>query len=106
MQGDATAAPPRVMLFTESFPADRSLINPCEARGDAGQGMPLSATAQPNPRAARVGTSSATCPAMWPSVWLPVSPYSAASGNSPAPTLSSTITMARRNTPQGWWDEK
>src|SRR5262245_35853804 len=33
---------------------------------------------------------------MFPSVLLPMSSYSSASGNSPMPTLSRTITMARR----------
>jgi hypothetical protein len=37
--------------------------------------------------------------AMLPSVLLPWSPYAAASGNSPTPTLSITITIARWNGP-------
>jgi hypothetical protein len=34
---------------------------------------------------------------MWPSVFRPVSPYSAASESSPIPTLSRTIQMIRSN---------
>jgi hypothetical protein len=32
---------------------------------------------------------------MWPSVSLPSSPYAAASGSAPTPTLSRTMTIAR-----------
>jgi hypothetical protein len=39
--------------------------------------------------------ASGTALAMWPSVSLPSSPYEAASGSAPIPTLSRTMTMAR-----------
>jgi hypothetical protein len=45
---------------------------------------------------------------MWPTVSLPRSPYAAASGSSPIPTLSMTMTIARLKgaaTP-GYWCEK
>src|SRR5215217_8166704 len=46
----------------------------------------------------RLGMVRRTCAAMLPSVLLPSSSYSAASGSSPMPTLSRTIRMARENT--------
>jgi hypothetical protein len=45
----------------------------------------------------RVGTLSGTRAAMLPSVLLPSSPYTEASGNSPMPTLSRTMTMTLEN---------
>src|SRR5439155_891694 len=44
-----------------------------------------------NPSRTRFGIFSGRDSAMWPSVFLPTSPYSAASGSSPIPTLSRTI---------------
>src|SRR5260370_8241173 len=49
------------------------------------------------PNCTRFGSASARDFAMWPSVFRPVSPYSAASGSSPIPTLSRTIQMIRSN---------
>ncbi len=83
---------------TESFPFDRSAIRPYAAVGAAAGGTPFSAASRDRPIAARRGMVSGTCAAMLPSVLLPWSSYSAASGNSPMPTLSRTMTMARENT--------
>src|SRR6185503_3761798 len=49
----------------------------------------------------RVGTASGTVRAMLPSVLLPRSPYFSASGSSPMPALSRTMTMALRGR-TGW----
>src|SRR5882672_11917372 len=49
------------------------------------------------PRRTKLGSVSGRDLAMWPSVFRPVSPYSAASGSSPIPTLSKTIQMIRSN---------
>jgi hypothetical protein len=43
---------------------------------------------------------------MLPSVLLPSSPYAPASGSSPIPTLSSTMTMTRGKINQEWWAAK
>src|SRR5688500_10268197 len=54
-------------------------------------------TTWPRPSARSRGSASGTSRAMLPSVLLPSSPYDAASGSSPQPTLSSTIRMTREN---------
>src|SRR5260221_3287922 len=85
---------------TESLPADASAMRPqatlriadCRLLIDA----PIDAM-RSRPRDRSVGTFSGTCFAMLPSVLLPWSPYAAASGNSPMPTLSITMTIARQN---------
>src|SRR5258708_10513521 len=51
------------------------------------------------PSLTKLGNASARDLAMWPSVLRPVSSYSAASGNAPIPTLSSTIQIMRSNAP-------
>src|ERR1043166_4588648 len=87
---------------TESFPAEASAIRPyapCAAPGPAAAGGgigPIFAILS-KPRRRSVGTASGTRRAMLPTVSLPWSPYAAASGSSPIPTLSITITIARRN---------
>ena len=63
-----------------------------KAAGAASPG-PIAATSPGRARATS-GTASGMCRAMLPSVSLPSSPYADASGSSPAPTLSSTMTMA------------
>src|SRR5262245_42510101 len=56
----------------------------------------------PRPSASRFGGSSPpTACATLPSVFEPSSPYSPASGSSPAPTASRTITHARGTSPTG-----
>jgi hypothetical protein len=81
-------------------------MRPNAAVGTAGAVMPSSGSRRARPIDASVGIVMGAAAAMWPSVLLPSSPYTPASGNSPMPTLSRTITMARSNTPQGWCDEK
>src|SRR5688572_3328620 len=80
---------------TESLPGEASAILPKAARGAASCGGPMRAT-RPRPSDRSAGTRSGASRAMLPSVSLPRSPYAPASGNSPAPTLSSTIRMTRR----------
>src|SRR5262245_28862178 len=80
---------------TESLPGDDSAIRPNAPSGvpckdDAGR-----LTRRSSPRRRSVGTRRPTLLAMFPTVLLPSSPYSAASGNSPMPTLSRTIRMTR-----------
>src|SRR5262245_33749992 len=100
---------------TESFPAEASAILPYAAcrpgQGSAAagptRGPPTARTGEPAcpPRSTRrskpslrsVGSCSGTRFAILPTVLLPWSPYAAASGSSPTPTLSITMTMARRN---------
>ena len=52
----------------------------------------------PRPMAQRLGTCRPRCRTILPSVSLPTSPYAAASGISPTPTLSRTIQIMRENT--------
>src|SRR5262245_28983536 len=76
---------------TESLPGDASAIRPY---APINSGDPVSnATNFPSPSARNVGILSGTRAAMLPSVLLPSSPYADASGSSPMPTLSSTMTM-------------
>src|SRR5258706_3193621 len=79
---------------TESFPADASAIRPTAAEGAFTGGEPPSAATRPRPRRRRTGSCNGICLAILPSVLLPASPYTEASGNSPIPTLSSTMTIA------------
>ena len=80
---------------TESFPGDASRIRPNAPSGVARAPFsPIFATAA-SPSERSVGTSSSTCRARFPRVSLPSSPYRAASGSSPTPTPSRTITIAR-----------
>src|SRR5207249_8266755 len=59
-------------------------------------GQPSRSSTLPSPSASRLGRSRPpTARATLPSVSDPSSPNSAASGNAPAPTASSTITHAR-----------
>src|SRR5688500_1828448 len=83
---------------TESLPADTSAIRPCAPRGGPG-GEPASGARRSRPSDRSVGSFSGTCRAMLPRVLLPSSPYAAASGSAPIPTLSRTIRMTRVNTP-------
>src|SRR4030095_11686960 len=82
---------------TESLPDERSAMRPKAAVGDDAGGW-LSPTSLDMPIAASVGMFRGTEAAMLPRVLLPWSSYSAASGSSPMPTLSSTMTIARLNT--------
>ena len=67
-----------------------------DGRGPRLRGQPSSGITFPRPSASRLGRSRPpTARAMLPRVLEPASPYSSASGNSPAPTASSTITHAR-----------
>ena len=67
-----------------------------DRRGTRLRRTPFERQAFPSPSASRLGRSRPpTARAMLPSVLEPTSPYSSASGNSPAPTASSTITHAR-----------
>ena len=82
---------------TESLPAEASAIRPTAPVALPAGGAPPNITTRSRPSARSVGTRSGTRRAMWPSVSLPSSPYCAASGSSPMPAPSSTITMARLN---------
>ena len=80
---------------TESFPADASAIRPyAPVRAPSSGAGPIAAT-RPRPSERNVGSARGTRLAMLPSVSLPWSPYALASGNSPMPTLSMTMTMTR-----------
>ena len=81
---------------TESFPGDASAIRP-DRRGRRRRRRRTRRCAATRPSPARAASAPAaeSCRAMLPSVSLPSSPYVDASGNSPMPTLSSTMTMAR-----------
>src|SRR3970282_670156 len=79
-----------------SFPFERSTSRPATAGAPGCGGQPSSGSTFPGTSAARFGGSRPpTAGATLPSVSEPSSPYSPASGNSPAPTASSTITHAR-----------
>src|SRR5215210_1984099 len=79
-----------------SLPFDRSKSFPAIAGAPGCGGQPCSFLTFPRPNASRFGRSSPpTAFATLPSVSEPSSPYAAASGSSPAPTASSTITHAR-----------
>ena len=79
-----------------SFPFDRSRRRPATAGAPGCGGQPSSGSTLPSPSASRLGRSRPpTALATLPRVFEPSSPYSPASGNSPAPTASSTITHAR-----------
>ena len=79
-----------------SLPFDRSSSRPATAGAPGCGGHPSSGSTLPSPSASRLGRSRPpTARATFPSVSEPSSPHSAASGNSPAPTASSTITQAR-----------
>src|SRR5262249_3473645 len=64
------------------------------ARAPANVGVRL-----PRPSAVRLGIWTLRDASTWPSVSLPESPNAAASGASPTPSPSQTITIARRNGP-------
>jgi hypothetical protein len=82
---------------TESLPADASAMRPTAAAGAwMGTAPPMAAT-RPRPRARSVGSFNGMSRAMFPRVSLSASPYAAASGNAPIPTLSNTTTMALWN---------
>src|SRR5438132_14275631 len=79
-----------------SLPLERSISRPATAGAPLIGGQPSSGSTLPRPSASRLGRSSP--PTAWatlPSVSDPSSPNSAASGSSPAPTASSTMTHAR-----------
>src|SRR5512132_1267554 len=79
-----------------SLPFERSNRRPATAGAPDCGGHPCKSATFPRPSASRLGRSSPpTARATLPNVSEPSSPYSAASGNSPAPTASSTITHAR-----------
>src|SRR5439155_22894227 len=79
-----------------SLPFERSASRPATAGAPGCGGQPSSGSTLPRPSASRLGKSSPpTARATFPSVSEPSSPNSAASGNAPAPTASSTITHAR-----------
>ena len=84
---------------TESLPADASAMRPNAPRGaSAAPATPPSVDERGRGRARAASAAAAErARAMLPSVLLPWSPYAAASGSSPMPTLSSTMTMTRRN---------
>src|SRR5262245_5396979 len=96
---------------TESFPGDASAILP-NAPGVRPVSdtcltpVPVSLTPLRHPRRSRprarsVGSFSGICRSMLPIVLLPSSPYAGASGSSPMPTPSMTMTMARLNGRRG-----
>ena len=79
-----------------SLPFERSTSLPATAGAPGCGGQPSSGITFPSPSASRLGRSSPpTALAVLPRVFEPSSPYSPASGNSPAPTASSTMTHAR-----------
>ena len=79
-----------------SFPFERSTRRPATAGAYGWGGQPSSGSTFPRPSASRFGRSSPpTARETLPSVSEPSSPQSAASGSSPAPTASRTITQAR-----------
>src|SRR5215203_3571522 len=79
-----------------SLPFERSSRRPATAGAPGCGGQPSSGITFPSPSASSDGRSSPpTARATLPSVLEPSSPYDAASGSSPAPTASSTITHAR-----------
>ena len=79
-----------------SFPFERSTSRPATAGAPGCGGQPSSGITFPSPSASRLGRSRPpTALAVLPRVFEPSSPYSPASGNSPAPTASSTMTHAR-----------
>ena len=79
-----------------SLPFERSRSRPATAGAPGCGGQPSSGITFPRPSASRLGRSRPpTARAMLPRVFEPSSPYSPASGNSPAPTASSTMTHAR-----------
>src|SRR4051812_22399956 len=79
-----------------SLPRDRSTSRPATAGAPGCGGHPSSGSTFPRPSASSVGRSRPpTAFATLPRVLDPASPKSAASGSSPAPTASRTITHAR-----------
>src|SRR5688572_9017031 len=79
-----------------SLPFERSSSLPATAGAPGCGGQPSRGITLPSPSASRLGRSRPpTARAVLPRVFEPSSPYSPASGNSPAPTASSTITHAR-----------
>src|SRR5687768_2113983 len=79
-----------------SLPFERSSSRPATAGAPGWGGQPSSGITFPSPSASNAGRSRPpTARATLPSVFDPSSPNEAASGNSPAPTASSTITQAR-----------
>ena len=79
-----------------SLPLERSTSRPATAGAPGCGGQPSSGSTLPRPSASRFGRSRPpTARATFPSVSDPSSPYSSASGSSPAPTASRTITHAR-----------
>src|SRR5262245_46423459 len=79
-----------------SLPLERSIRRPATAGAPGCGGQPSSGRTFPRPSASRLGRSRPpTALAVLPRVFEPSSPYSPASGNSPAPTASSTMTHAR-----------
>src|SRR3954447_25081592 len=82
-----------------SLPGPSGFRRPWTTGASAG-GTPSSGRIEPSPRLPSTGRSSPPAASeTWPSVLEPASPYSAASGNSPAPQASRTTTKARRFTP-------
>src|SRR5690348_14783369 len=89
-----------------SIPRPRSASRPHTAGASARGGHPASGSTLPSPSCCSAGssrppTASATCP----SVFDPAVPNRSASGRSPTPTASSTITQARAipgNLDEGW----
>src|SRR4051794_2452200 len=79
-----------------SLPFDRSTRRPAIAGAPGCGAHPSSGSMLPRPSASSVGRSRPpTARATLPSVLEPSSPNAAASGSSPAPTASSTMTQAR-----------
>src|SRR3954468_1175092 len=82
-----------------SLPGPSGFRRPWRTGASAG-GTPSSGRIEPSPRLPRTGRASPPAASeTWPSVLEPASPYSAASGSSPAPQASRTTTKARRFTP-------
>ena len=78
-----------------SLPFERSTSRPAIAGAPGCGAHPSSGSMFPKPSASSVGRSSPpTARATFASVFDPSSPNSAASGSSPAPTASRTITQA------------
>lgn len=75
-----------------SFPFERSIILPKLARGARAGPTPRAAAMFPSPRLSRCGSDRPpTASAVFLRVLLPSSPYTRASGSSPIPTPSRTI---------------
>ncbi len=80
-----------------SLPFERSAQRPKDARGLSTGATPLKLRTLPNPQPRKLGIFTCRDSQMCPSVSEPASPHSAASGISPMPRLSSTMSVIRSN---------